>query len=220
MGRLTGAAGCRSLLSFPRSSFFRRRKIVELPHFEILRSSHLRRLEGPLATNKILGVILCLGLISPLFVSRAEAAPNDDAEVRKAVGALPETWNRHDMQAFGRLFATDAEFVNVAGDWWKGRQEIQTQHAYSHGTIPADTQGFGALRAYYGIFKASTMRFSQIEVRFLRKDVAVAHASWELLGDSRTTEPRRGLFVFVLTRENGGWLIADAQNTEINRTVK
>ena len=64
------------------------------------------------------------------------------------------------------------------------------------------------------------MRFAQIEVRFLRKDVAVAHVTWELVGDSRTPNPRRGLFVFVLTQQNGGWLIADAQNTEINRTVK
>ena len=31
---------------------------------------------------------------------------------------------------------------------------------------------------------------------------------------------RRGVFMFVLTRQNAGWLIAAAQNTEINRTVK
>ena len=29
----------------------------------------------------------------------------------------------------------------------------------------------------------------------------------------------RGVFTFVLTRESVGWLIAAAQNTEINRTV-
>jgi hypothetical protein len=60
----------------------------------------------------------------------------------------------------------------------------------------------------------------QIDVRFLGKDVAVVHASSELLGDARTPDPRRTLMTFVLTRENGGWLIAAAQNTEINRTVK
>jgi hypothetical protein len=41
-----------------------------------------------------------------------------------------------------------------------------------------------------------------------------------LRGDSRTQNPRRGVFTFVLTRQNDGWLIAAAQNTEINRTVK
>jgi uncharacterized protein (TIGR02246 family) len=71
------------------------------------------------------------------------------------------------MDAFGKLFAIDADFVNVAGNWWKGRQEIQMQHAYSHGTIPADTPGFEEVRRYYGIFKTSTLRFTQVDVRFL-----------------------------------------------------
>ena len=41
-----------------------------------------------------------------------------------------------------------------------------------------------------------------------------------LVGDARTQNPRRGLFMFVLTRQNVGRLIAAAQNAEINRTVE
>jgi hypothetical protein len=51
-------------------------------------------------------------------------------------------------------------------------------------------------------------------------EVAIAHVNWELLGDARTQKPRRGVFIFVLTRQNVGWLVAAAQNTEIERTVK
>jgi hypothetical protein len=40
------------------------------------------------------------------------------------------------------------------------------------------------------------------------------------VGDARTQNPRRGLFMFVLTRQNVGRLIAAAQNAEINRTVE
>jgi ketosteroid isomerase-like protein len=161
---------------------------------------------------------MSLALMALLFVPCLIAAPNDEQVVRQAVSGFAETWNRHDMEAFGRLFAPDADFVNVAGDWWKGRQAIQMHHAYSHGTIPAETQGEPL--PYYGIFKTSTLRFSQIDVRFLRKDVSVAHASWELLGDARSPNPRHGLITFVLTRQDGAWLIAAAQNTEINRAVK
>jgi uncharacterized protein (TIGR02246 family) len=71
-----------------------------------------------------------------------------------------------------------------------------------------------------GIFKNSTLQFDQIEVRFLRNEVAIAHVHWELLGDARTQNPRRGMFMFVLNGQNAGWLIAGAQNTEIERTVK
>jgi len=170
--------------------------------------------------NKSLSIFLPLVLAASLLVAPVLAAQNDEEDVRKTVGGFSQSWNLHDMEAFGKLFATDADFVNVAGDLWKGREAIQTQHAYSHGAIPADTKGFEGLRVYYGIFKTSTMRFTQIDVRFLRKDVALAHASWELHGDTRTPNPRHGLLAFVLTRQDNGWLIAAAQNTEINRTVK
>ncbi|MGA2418973.1 MAG: SgcJ/EcaC family oxidoreductase [Candidatus Acidiferrum sp.] len=170
--------------------------------------------------SKGLWIVLSLVLVVPLLIARVFAAQNDEQGVRKTVGGFAQNWNNHDMDAFGNLFATDADFVNVAGDWWKGRQDIQMEHAYSHGTIPADTKGFEALRTYYGIFKSSTLRFTQMEVRFLRRDVAVAHASWELLGDTRTPNPRQGIFTFVLARQDGGWFIAAAQNTESKRTVK
>ncbi|MGB8030545.1 MAG: SgcJ/EcaC family oxidoreductase [Terracidiphilus sp.] len=168
--------------------------------------------------NGLVSLSMSLALIAPPFVACLHAKPNDEEDVRQVVSSFAETWNRHDMEAFGKLFAPDADFVNVAGDWWKGRQAIQMHHAYSHGTIPADTKGEPL--PYYGIFKTSTIRFTQADVRFLGKDVAVAHASWELLGDARTPNPRHGLITFVLTRQEGAWLIAAAQNTEINRTVK
>jgi hypothetical protein len=64
------------------------------------------------------------------------------------------------------------------------------------------------------------MKFDQISVRFARKEVAISRVKWELLGDARTEKPRWGVFIFVLGRQKIGWLIAAAQNTEIERTVK
>jgi len=172
----------------------------------------LRKLSSGLAT---LAVLICL-LVNCLL-----AASNDAEDVRSIVVRFAETWNRHDLDAFCKLFAPDANFVNVAGLLWTGRQSIQAHIAYSHGAIPADSPEFSpGDRRYYGIFKDSTMKFDQVDVRLLRKDVATAHVSWELLGDTRTPNARRGVFVFVLTRQSAGWLIATAQDTEINRTVK
>ena len=90
-----------------------------------------------------------------------------------------------------------------------------------HGVVPANSPGFSEEdRRHYGIFKNSTLTFDGIDVRLLRKEIAIAHVNWELLGDDRTQTSRHGLFIFVLARQNGGWLIASAQNTEINRAVK
>jgi len=53
-----------------------------------------------------------------------------------------------------------------------------------------------------GPSRCSTLKFGQINVRMLRGEVAIAHVEWELLGDARAQNSRRGVFVFVLTRQN------------------
>jgi ketosteroid isomerase-like protein len=166
-------------------------------------------------------VLAAVAVLTTLLANCILAAPNDAKELHDVVAGFATTWNHHDLDAFGKLFAPDADFVNVAGVLWTGRQSIQAQHAYSHGVIPANSPGFSEEdRRYYGIFKNSTLRFDQTDVRFLREGVAIAHVNWELMGDDRTRNPRRGVFIFVLTRQNTAWLIAAAQNTEINRAVK
>jgi uncharacterized protein (TIGR02246 family) len=140
----------------------------------------------------------------------------DEEAVRKTVNGFAETWNRHDMNALGALFTPDADFVNVTGTHWKGRESILNT-AFLHSAIPADSAGVTLPKSAYGIFKTSNSTFKQIDVRFLRKDVAVAHVHNELQGDARTKDPRHSLLVMILTKEIGRWLIAVAQNSEINR---
>jgi uncharacterized protein (TIGR02246 family) len=172
-----------------------------------------------MAVNGAFRLLAAVGLVTSLWVTCVLAAPNDEQDVRNVVAGFATAWNHHDMDAFGKLFAPDADFVNVAGTRWVGRKEIQAQHAYSHAAIPQSALPKENPR-YYGIFKHSTMTFDHIDVRFLGKDVALAHVNWELAGDTRTQNVRRGVLTFVLTQQNEGWLIACGQNTEIERTVK
>jgi ketosteroid isomerase-like protein len=162
----------------------------------------------------LLAVVALVASLSPTFVF---GAPNDEKGVRKVFAT---DWNRHDMGAFGKLFAPDADFVNVAGVLMKGRRDIQMHHGWAHGAIPKTTQVRGTHAANYGIFKDSTMQFDAVDVRFLRREVALAHVKWQLLRDARTSTARQGVLLFVLTRGKEGWQIASAQNTEIHRTVK
>ncbi len=155
---------------------------------------------------------------SILFATHVFSAPKDSLEVTKAVAGFAEAWNRHDMQAFGQLFTSNADFVNVAGKLDMGRAAIVKHHAYSHGTISQNSEPQASHRLW-GIFSHSTMAFDSIGVRFLRHDVAVARVAWRLTGDVRSTEPRTGMFLFVVVENNGKWAIAAAQNTEINRKV-
>ena len=166
---------------------------------------------APTALSLVCATILGAGIV--------HAASSDEEAVRKVVmNGFPEAWNRHDMKAFGALFTPDADFVNVTGLHWKGREAIQLNTAFLHGAIPADSAGVTLPKSAYAIFKTSHITTKQIDVRFLRKDVAVAYPQGgEMQGDARTKNPRHTVLVLILTKENGRWLIAVAQNTEINR---
>jgi len=74
------------------------------------------------AERKLSSVLAAVALLTCLLGNRVLAAPPNDADdVRNAVAGFATSWNRHDMDAFGRLFAPDAEFVSVAGVVWTGR---------------------------------------------------------------------------------------------------
>jgi uncharacterized protein (TIGR02246 family) len=83
---------------------------------------------------------------------KPSAAHSKDAtaSVKSVVASLAESWNRHDMAAFAAAFCDDADFVNVIGMHWQGRQEIEAKHAQTHRTIFrnscfADRRSHGAL---------------------------------------------------------------------------
>ena len=123
--------------------------------------------------------------------------------VREVVEAFSETWNRHDMEAFAELFAEDAEFVNVVGLWWKGREAIRDAHAFTHASI----------------FRNSHLVFDDIEVRNPAPTIAIARTRWTLSGhvdpDGSPLPERTGLLVNVLALHDGHWRIIDSQNTDI-----
>ena len=52
--------------------------------------------------------------MTSLFANRLLAAQNDAEDVRKVAAGFATAWNHHDLDAFGKLFAPDADFVSVA----------------------------------------------------------------------------------------------------------
>ena len=128
---------------------------------------------------------------------------SDQAAIRQTVMGLQDAWNRHDMKAFANLFAEDADFVNVAGAWWKGRVEIEEKHRAVHATI----------------FRDSTLSIEEVDVRFLTPDIAIAHVLTALveqkMPDGSVVPPRRALLTQVLQKQNGKWMIVASHNTDV-----
>jgi len=87
-------------------------------------------------------------------------------DVAALVDEIEAAWNSHDMGRFAACFATDADFVNVAGAWWRGREEIEERHAASHAER----------------FKNSTMRLELASFKEVGSDIGVLHVRWQLDG--------------------------------------
>ncbi len=94
--------------------------------------------------------------------------------------AFETCWNTHDMQAFGQMLTVDADWVAVAGSHWKGREEIEREHATRHATQ----------------FKESVWCTRRVHVAVLKPDLALLHIDWAIRGDrdpdGTPRQPREG----------------------------
>lgn len=122
------------------------------------------------------------------------------AVARKLTASLAAAWNRHDMAAFAGLFHDDAAFVNVAGRYLHGREEIERVHALAHA----------------GPFRDSALSAKLLDACSLGAGMVIAHVSTGLQGDSRAPgQVRSTLMTLVIERRDTQWKIIAAHNTNI-----
>lgn len=143
-------------------------------------------------------------VIAPIvFLTTAAFAADqslDESAIRALETRQQEAWNHHDAKAYASLFAEDGDCVNIVGWWWKGRAEIENK----------------LTDAYVYVFKESTLTITNVDIRFVTLDVAVAHIRWTMTG-ARTPSglpvPQQGIQTHLLQKVGGEWLIAAFQNT-------
>ena len=149
--------------------------------------------------------LAALPLLAALFIPVIARCDTDaDKDAIRAVVATQQAaaWNKHDAKAYAALFKEDGDCVNVVGWWWKGRAEIERK----------------LTDAYAFVFKESvlTIKDSDVDVKFLTPEIAVAHVHWTMTG-ARTPkgipEPQQGIQTQTLQKQSGKWLIAAFQNT-------
>jgi uncharacterized protein (TIGR02246 family) len=128
----------------------------------------------------------------------------DGSNAEALVHEVQAAWNTHDMKRFAACFAEDADFVNVAGAWMRGRDDIEAKHAASH----ADR------------FKNSTMQMQVAAFKQVGSGVGVMHVTWQLdghgaSGPRRTTDPRRGIWSWTIRERDGRLEIVSSHNTDV-----
>jgi len=147
-----------------------------------------------------LGLGLFLSVVSLTIPSRGAAPTPDESEIRNVQARQADAWNRHDATAYANLFTEDGDVVNVVGWWWKGRSQIESR----------------LTAAFAFVFRESTMSITDVDVRFLSPDLAIAHVRWTMVGAKappNIPEPKEGIQLQVLKKSAGKWLIASFQNT-------
>jgi uncharacterized protein (TIGR02246 family) len=132
----------------------------------------------------------------------ADSVKNAEA-VNKVLDDFIDAWNKHDAKAFSMVFAEDADFTNVGGNSKHGRIEIEKHHEPSFKTK----------------WKDSHQKIIKSKIRFIKSDVAAVDAWWELTGikgpEGQDMPPRKGLLNFIMTKNNGTWLITVMHNMDL-----
>lgn len=122
--------------------------------------------------------------------------------INKSLQSFSGAWNRHDAKALSMIFAEDADFTNVFGQNFFGRDNIEAQHAPLLATI----------------FKSSNLVFNEIKVRLINESIASVDGFWSMSGamdmQGKPWPNRKGLMNLIMINQQGTWEILVMHNMD------
>ncbi len=149
-------------------------------------------------TLSIVAVLATLVSISSLVAREQMDSPQKQTErdmktsaaVRAGLDAQAAAWNRGDIEAFMEGYAKSDETVFVSGDnVTRGWQTVLDRYKKSYGSRE----------------KMGTLAFTDLEIKPLGSDAAVALGRWQL---TRTGDAPHGRFTLIFRRTaRQGWRI-------------
>jgi len=128
----------------------------------------------------------------------------DNEGIRKTVIAIEDSWNTHDMKVFASVLREDAEWINVVGMHWKGRDAVVKAHAIFHEIM----------------FKDCRLKTDSIEARSLGNDHAIAVVT--TTQDAYTTPSGQVIpkgqtkLSLVMAKTPAGWRVVHAENVRVD----
>lgn len=150
----------------------------------------------------IITLVLSFFLV-PAAMRAQGGSPADVQAIRAVETQWENAWNHHDISAMVRLGTADADWVNLAGQWFAGRDAFAKSLESLHS----------------GKVKESVWRTEQVRVRFLSPSIAVVHVYFSTSGernpDGSARPPRRGIFTRVEQKRGEKWLIIASQASSI-----
>jgi len=143
-------------------------------------------------------------LIISIFLTMTTIAQTndtkDDTQIRGLVKTIENGWSAKDGKLFAQPFSENADYVVVNGMHLKGRVAIAEGHQ----------------RIFDSFYKETNIKAEVKSIRFIRKDVAIAHVTSHMTGVSNNQQvDTRSLITLTIEKTPEGWQVAAFQNTQV-----
>lgn len=130
--------------------------------------------------------------------------PSEHWAILEVIKGYSDAWNEHECRGFANGFTEDADFVNLFGMHFSGKDEIEKRHVQIMQTF----------------LKGSKLEIISTKLREVYPGLVVALVHWKLTGhsDARFENPldiREGLFTQIFINTHNKWEITASQNTLI-----
>ena len=150
----------------------------------------------------LLTLLIAVLVISGSASSQTVLSSADESAIQAKVVLLHDQWNRHDMAGYTSNMTEDVQWINVVGAWWKGKSQVFGTLDQYHKTIFKERQ----------LYPAEKLAIRQIAPNVIVSTmINPADAYTNSLGVKQP--PTRNMLTLIWVKQNGAWLIAQAQNT-------
>lgn len=146
--------------------------------------------------NIFLNLLFCALFFCPLF----SLEKNDEIAIHTILNQITDSWNVHQGLGFGNSYCQNADFVNIFGNHFSGKEEIEKRHIF-------------ILRTF---LKDSIFTMTTCQLREVTANLVLAHVSWDVTNITPSTKipsQLKGIFTHVFIKENDQWKITASQNT-------
>jgi uncharacterized protein (TIGR02246 family) len=149
--------------------------------------------------------ILLMSVFCCSFANVYSLSSQDSQAIHGILDGIKNSWNNNAGKGFADNYTEDADFVNIFGMHFSGKEEIESRH----------------LAILDNFLKGSTFENLDIKLREVRPDLVIAIVKWNVNGfrtplhrnETNAESSRKGLFTHVLVKEGQNWKIVASQNT-------
>ncbi len=125
----------------------------------------------------------------------------DHEAIEKIIADYTQSWNEKGCKGFADGFVQDADFVNIFGMKFSGKEEIEARH-------------ISILQTF---LKDSKMEILKTNLREAQKGVVIATIYWRVEGFKKPDAIQDGIFTQVFIQQGENWKITASQNTLISK---